>query len=50
MEQFLLGAEKELADWTLADLDDDDAITAYDMVLLRKKICEADKAVFPKFD
>ena len=50
MEQYLLGAEKELADWTLADFDGDEAITAYDMVLLRKKICEADKAVFPVLD
>ena len=36
MERYLLGAEKELPDWTLADFDQDKAITTYDLVRFRK--------------
>lgn len=40
LERFLLAADKTLIDWKAADLDSDQVITAFDMVLLRKLIIE----------
>lgn len=40
LERYLLAADKTLTDWKAGDLDNDEIITAFDMVLLRKLMIE----------